>query len=231
MRYDSCRHPSHTHTSEPALPVVHRHRKRRLEVIIVQTGKIFLVCLQQQHARAGGHAHTKEDKLPGMMTKEPWGSMATRHALRMLGVSEAEMPHMRHISLSRRLRDCRFLLLSRMLQSGTRTERTRNSDVSVFASNSISDTTDDKLGVGPLKKGLGEFTPLPFNSPCPIRPSRPITTLHGTDVICTSPKHQSHSFCKPNRRAEPFFLRALGEKNTHTHTHMVTHRKTVTEHL
>lgn len=44
--------------------------------------------------------------------------MATKHTLRMLGVSEAEMPHVRHISFSRRLRDWRFLLLSRILQSG-----------------------------------------------------------------------------------------------------------------
>lgn len=50
---------------------------------------------------------------------------------------------------------------------------------------------------------------LPFNSPCPILPSRPITTLHGTDVICTKPRHQSHSFCRPSLRTEPFFLRAL----------------------
>lgn len=50
---------------------------------------------------------------------------------------------------------------------------------------------------------------IPFNSPCPILPRRPITTLHGTDVICTKPKHQSHSFCRPSLRTEPFFLRAL----------------------
>lgn len=64
--------------------------------------------------------------LPGMMTKEPWGSIATRQALRMLGVSAAEMPHIRHVSFRRLLRDCRFLLLSRMLQSGTRTQRDVN---------------------------------------------------------------------------------------------------------
>lgn len=44
--------------------------------------------------------------------------MAIKHTLRMLGVSEAEMPHIRHISFSRRLSDWRFLLLSRILQSG-----------------------------------------------------------------------------------------------------------------
>lgn len=54
--------------------------------------------------------------LPGMMTKEPWGSMATRQALRMLGVSAAEMPHSLHVSFRRLLRDCRFLLLRRILQ-------------------------------------------------------------------------------------------------------------------
>lgn len=57
--------------------------------------------------------------LPGMMTKEPCGSIATRQALRILGVSAAEMPHILHVSFRRLLRDCRFLLLSRILQSGT----------------------------------------------------------------------------------------------------------------
>ena len=51
------------------------------------------------------------------MIKDPWGSMATKHTLRMLGVSEAEMPHILHISFRRRLSDWRFLLLSRILQS------------------------------------------------------------------------------------------------------------------
>lgn len=55
---------------------------------------------------------------PGMMTKDPWGSIATRQALRMLGVSAAEMPHILQVSFRRLLRDWRFLLLSRMLQSG-----------------------------------------------------------------------------------------------------------------
>ena len=57
--------------------------------------------------------------LPGMMTKDPWGSIATRQTLRMLGVSAAEMPHNLHVSLRRLLRDCKFLLLSRILQSGS----------------------------------------------------------------------------------------------------------------
>ena len=52
-----------------------------------------------------------------MMTKDPCGSMATRQALRMLGVSAAEMPHILQVSFKRLLSDCRFLLLSRMLQS------------------------------------------------------------------------------------------------------------------
>ena len=56
-------------------------------------------------------------RLPGMMTKDPCGSMATRQALRMLGVSAAEMPHILQVSFRRLLSDCRFLLLSRMLQS------------------------------------------------------------------------------------------------------------------
>lgn len=54
---------------------------------------------------------------PGMMTKDPWGSIATRQALRMLGVSAAEMPHILQVSFRRLLSDWRFLLLSRMLQS------------------------------------------------------------------------------------------------------------------
>lgn len=55
--------------------------------------------------------------LPGMMTNEPWGSMATRQALRMLGVSAAEIPHSLQFSFSLRDTDCRFLLLSKILQS------------------------------------------------------------------------------------------------------------------
>ena len=58
-----------------------------------------------------------------MTKKEACGSMATRQALRMLGVSEAEMPHMRHMSLRRLVSDCRRLRLSRMLQSGETDER------------------------------------------------------------------------------------------------------------
>ena len=54
---------------------------------------------QHTHTHTQRHTHTHASAnawahLPGMMTKEPWGSMATRHTLRMLGVSEAEMPHM-----------------------------------------------------------------------------------------------------------------------------------------
>lgn len=45
--------------------------------------------------------------------------MATKQALRMLGVSAADMPHILHVSFSRLLRDCKFLLLSRILQSET----------------------------------------------------------------------------------------------------------------
>lgn len=53
-----------------------------------------------------------------MTTKEPCGSIATRQALRILGVSAAEMPHILQVSFRRLLRDCRFLLLSKILQSG-----------------------------------------------------------------------------------------------------------------
>jgi len=65
---------------------------------------------------------------PGMMINDPWGSMATKHMLRMLGVSEAEMPHIRHISFRRRLSDWRFLLLSRILQSGTSREKSNRDE-------------------------------------------------------------------------------------------------------
>lgn len=64
-----------------------------------------------------------------MMKKDPWGSMATKQTLRMLGVSEAEMPHIRHISFSRRLSDWRFLLLSRILQSGRAREQSGRDEV------------------------------------------------------------------------------------------------------
>lgn len=126
--------------------------------------------------------------VPGMITKEPCGSMATRQALRMLGVSAAEMPHNLHVSFRRLLRDCKFLLLSRMLQS----ETSKRAHQCVLQKKEAT-----------LRHGA------PLNSPCPILPSRPITTLHGRDVTWTRPTHHSHSFCKPTRLAEPFFLRAL----------------------
>lgn len=59
---------------------------------------------------------------------------------------------------------------------------------------------------------------LPFNSPCPILPKRPMTTLHGKELICTSPKHHSQSFWRPSLRAEPFFLRALQEERRENKT-------------
>lgn len=159
--------------------------------------------------RLGWEVYIKTDSkciyntAPGMMIKDPWGSMATKHTLRMLGVSEAEMPHIRHISLRRRLSDWRFLLLSRILQSGTSREQSNGGWMNKWHTGAKDTWTVWILRFqhdGPL---------LPFNSPCPILPSLPITTLQGTDVICTSPKHQSHSFCRPSRRTEPFFLRAL----------------------
>lgn len=52
-----------------------------------------------------------------MITKEPWGSIATKQALRMLGESAADMPHILHMSLSLLLRDCKFRRLSKQLQS------------------------------------------------------------------------------------------------------------------
>lgn len=51
--------------------------------------------------------------------------MATKQALRMLGVSAEEMPHILHMSFSRRLRDCRFLLLNKILQSEREGEKKR----------------------------------------------------------------------------------------------------------
>lgn len=43
--------------------------------------------------------------------------MATRQALRMLGVSAAEIPHNLQISFNLRDTDCKFRLLSKILQS------------------------------------------------------------------------------------------------------------------
>lgn len=107
--------PSHTHT--------HTHVNGHEQA----SAPPFLV-------RLGWEVYIKTDSkciyntAPGMMIKDPWGSMATKHTLRMLGVSEAEMPHIRHISLRRRLSDWRFLLLSRILQSGTSREQSKTGD-------------------------------------------------------------------------------------------------------
>lgn len=105
-----CHHPSR--------PLTHTHVNGHEQA----SAPPFLV-------RLGWEVYIKTDSkciyntAPGMMIKDPWGSMATKHTLRMLGVSEAEMPHIRHISLRRRLSDWRFLLLSRILQSGTSREQ------------------------------------------------------------------------------------------------------------
>lgn len=125
--------------------------------------------------------------------------MATKQALRMLGVSAADMPHILHVSFSRLLRDCKFLLLSRILQSETdKTQAHKCVCVRV------------RICKLPALQTLLKCVPL--SSPCPILPSRPITTLHGSDVSCTRLRHHSHSFCRPSRRAEPFFLRALQQQ-------------------
>lgn len=55
--------------------------------------------------------------LPGITTKDPWGSMATRQALRIEGESAAEIPHIRHTSLSCLLIVCREHSPRRILQS------------------------------------------------------------------------------------------------------------------
>lgn len=55
--------------------------------------------------------------LPGITTKDPWGSMATRQALRIEGESVAEIPHIRHTSLSCLLIVCSEHSPRRILQS------------------------------------------------------------------------------------------------------------------
>ena len=69
-----------------------------------------------------GHYNHLPDP-PGITTREPCGSIATRQALRMDGESAAEMPHMRHASLSWRLIEWRECSPSRELQSGGEEEQ------------------------------------------------------------------------------------------------------------
>lgn len=52
----------------------------------------------------------------------------------------------------------------------------------------------------------------PLSSPWPRRPSRPITTLQGRDVIWTIPMHHSHNFCSPILRADTLLFRDLNKK-------------------
>lgn len=59
----------------------------------------------------------RASQIPGIIMKDPCGSIATKQALRMLGESAAEMPHILHISFSLLLRDWRFRRLSKQLQS------------------------------------------------------------------------------------------------------------------
>lgn len=44
-------------------------------------------------------------QIPGIIMKDPCGSIATKQALRMLGESAAEIPHILHMSFSLLLRD------------------------------------------------------------------------------------------------------------------------------
>lgn len=65
---------------------------------------------------------TRRD-LPGITTKDPWGSIATRQALRIEGESAAEIPHIRHTSLSRLLIVCSEHSPRRILQSEIKCHR------------------------------------------------------------------------------------------------------------
>lgn len=51
----------------------------------------------------------------------------------------------------------------------------------------------------------------PFSSPWPSLPKRPITILHGSEVIWIMPTHHSHNFWRPIFRGENFGRRALWE--------------------
>lgn len=173
--------------------------------------------------------------IPGIIMKDPCGSIATKQALRMLGESAAEIPHILHMSFSLLLRDWRFRRLNKQLQS----EDTKDIHLSrrtvlaeehlfyiwrsihvcyltapLYALPRFSSRKRLTLHILFNMKAsnwvLGSKTQtLPFNSPCPILPKRPITTLQGKELICTSPRHHSQSFWRPSLRAEPFFLRAL----------------------
>ena len=56
---------------------------------------------------------------------------------------------------------------------------------------------------------------LPFSSPCPIRPKRPITILQGQALTLSTPWMKSHNLAMPIFRAEAFFLRFLETQKQH----------------
>ena len=78
-----------------------------------------------------------------MTTKDPCGSMETRQALRMEGESLAEMPHIRHASLSWRLTECRecsprYELQSEQRATGRERETEREGEMEGYNSASPS---------------------------------------------------------------------------------------------
>lgn len=76
--------------------------------LVLQSPNCYFSCQKEKE---------RVSQIPGIIMKDPWGSMATKQALRMLGESAAEIPHILHMSFSLLLRDCRFRRLSKQLQS------------------------------------------------------------------------------------------------------------------
>lgn len=146
--------------------------------------------------------HTEQKQLaqkyvsPGITTKDPCGSMETRQALRMEGESAVDKPHIRHASRSWRPIECSECSPSSTLQSERESERER--------------------ALININEGLywkcTSPTDTPFSSPWPSLPKRPITILHGSDVIWIMPTHHSHNFWRPILRGENLGRRALRVK-------------------
>lgn len=120
----------------------------------------------------------------GRMVNEGWVSIEIKHAERITGWSwQRRMWHIGHESRINAAQRTRFFFERIIPQP--------KSDVDHYCREDLKSRN------------------LLFNSPCPSRPKRPMTILHGIVVVATIRMMKSQSFFKPTRRACWTFRRCL----------------------